>query len=148
MLPAVPAQSEQPSWVRSRPHQSAGSAPGRQKVVMAVEETAFTPPTLSRISSSTCSALPLPHLSPHYKEGSACLPRAHSRAWHPASCQAAASSHTVKQMTQPDFRQKPCLSGSPRQMNSEFPTPGKPQSVSTHSPRFPHNTETSSSYIC
>lgn len=34
--PAVAAQSEQPSWVHSQPHQSTGSAPGRQKVVMAV----------------------------------------------------------------------------------------------------------------
>lgn len=43
----------------------------------------------------------------------------------PASCFLLSFPHTAKQIPQPDFRQKPCLSGSPRQMNSEFSMPGK-----------------------
>lgn len=92
---------------------------------------------LCRISSSTCSTPPLPHPAPQYK-GRLCPahPGLTPTAWHQASCQPAVSScptpNIAKLMPQPDFRQKPCLSGSPRQMNSEFSMPGKAQYASTH----------------
>lgn len=69
------------------------------------DKRAFTPPppALPRISSSTSSALPLPHPSPHYK-GWLVWPRARSRGlashFQPASCFRRSYPHTVKQMTQ------------------------------------------------
>lgn len=94
---------------------------------------------------------PPPPVSP--LQGRFCLPaqgalQGLASSFLPASCFLLLYSHTVKQMTQPDFRQKPCLSRSPRQMNSAFSMPGKPQYVPTHpASHTSHNTETSFSYI-
>lgn len=94
---------------------------------------------------------PPPPVSP--LQGRFCLPaqgalQGLASSFLPASCFLLLYSHTVKQMTQSDFRQKPCLSWSPRQMNSAFSMPGKPQYAPTHpASHTSHNTETSFSYI-
>lgn len=92
--------------------------------------------SLGSIPSSTCWAPPLPHPSPHDKAVPAHPGLLAPGAWHhtsrSASCFLLSYPHIAKQIPQPDFRQKPCLSGSPRQMNSEFSMPGKAQRASTH----------------